>query len=111
MFEDVKPIVITDEETGRKYTLEFDKDSVRFAENRGFDPDDVGRFPLTKVEELFWYAFRKNHPNVDLLKARKLLEGIGKLPEGFTQRLLELYAKPFDAFAEDKDTPFVKVEF
>lgn len=65
---EVKPMIITDMETGDQYTLEFDKESVRFAESRGFDLDDVAKYPLTKVEELFWYAFRKHHKRVDLLK-------------------------------------------
>lgn len=109
---EVKPMIITDTKTGERYTLEFDKDSVRFAESRGFDLDDVARFPMTKIEELFWYAFRKHHKRVDLLKARKLLEGIGPLPDNFTDRLMELYAKPYEAFAttEGEDSPFVTVE-
>lgn len=109
---DVKPIKITDTNTGEVYTLEFDKESVRFAEARGFDIEDVARFPISKTEELFWYAFRKHHKRVDLLKARKLLEGIGTLPEGFLERLLSLYAKPYEAFTESEEeiTPFVKVE-
>lgn len=109
---EVKPMIITDNKTGEKYTLEFDKDSVRFAESRGFDLDDVARFPMTKLEELFWYAFRKNHKRVDLLKARKLLEGIGPLPDNFAERLMTLYAQPYEAFAttEGEESPFVTVE-
>lgn len=108
---EVKPMKITDTSTGDVYTLEFDKESVRFAESRGFDIDDVAKYPLTKVEELFWYAFRKHHKRVDLIKARKLLEGIGPLPEDFTERLMFLYAKPFEAFTESEEkSPFVTVE-
>lgn len=109
---EVKPIKITDTNTGEVYTLEFDKESVRFAESRGFDIDDIGKYPITKTEELFWYAFRKHHKRVDLLKARKLLEGIGALPDGFLERLVSLYAVPFEAFTESEEetTPFVRVE-
>jgi len=109
---DVKPMKITDTKTGEEFTLEFDKESVRFAEQRGFDLDDVQRFPLSKTEELFWYAFRMHHKRVDLIRARKLLEGIGELPEDFIERLMMLYAKPYEAFAEraDDETPFVTVE-
>ena len=109
---EVKPMYITDTETGERYTLEFDKDSVRFAERNGFDIDDLGKYPMTKLEELFWYAFRKHHKRVDRIKANKLLYGIGKLPDDFTERLVMLYAKPYDGFVEgDEDTtPFVTVE-
>ncbi len=109
---DVKPMKITDTNTGMVYTLEFDKESVRYAESRGFNIEDVAKFPISKTEELFWYAFRKNHKKVDILKARQLLEGIGTLPEDFMERLLSLYAKPYEAFIESEDevTPFVKVD-
>ena len=109
---EVKPIVITDTESGEKYTLEFDKESIKFAERNGFNIDDLARYPVTKIEELFWYAFRKNHKRVDLLKARKLLEGIGALPDDFIERLVNLYAKPYEAFSdvEGKNSPFVTVE-
>ena len=110
--DEVKAMVITDTTTGEKYTLEFDKESVRFAESRGFDIEDVAKYPLTKIEELFWYAFRKNHKRVDLLKARKLLEGIGALPDDFIERLVNLYAKPYEAFSDvdGENSPFVTVE-
>ena len=109
---EVKPIKITDTNTGEEYILEFDKESVRFAEQRGFDIEDVAKFPISKTEELFWYAFRKHHKRVDMLKARKLLEGIGTLPEDFMERLINLYAVPYEAFteSEEKITPFVTVE-
>ena len=32
--EQVKPIIIRNEETGDEYTLEFNRESVRFAEQR-----------------------------------------------------------------------------
>ena len=35
--EKVKPLILTDNDTGEKYTLEFSRESVRFAEARGFD--------------------------------------------------------------------------
>ena len=110
---EVKPIVITDTESGEKYTLEFDKESIKFAERNGFNLDDLGRFPVTKIEELFWYAFRKNHKRVDRIKAEKLLKGIGRpLPEDFVERLALLYANRLEAFTESEEevTPFVTVE-
>lgn len=107
------PIILTDNETGKQYTLEFDKDSVKFAESRGFDISDVPKYPMTKLSELFYYAFRKNHRNVSRERTDKLLEGIGPLPENFLERLLTLYSAPFAAFNGEEDgeqTPFVKVE-
>lgn len=111
--KEVKPIKLTDTKNNREYILEFDKESVRFAESRGFDIEDVPKYPLSKTEELFWYAFRKNHKSVDLLTARKLLEGIGTLSEDFITRLVDLYTAPLEeAFVDNKEetVPFVTVE-
>ena len=44
--EQVKPIIIHDAENGIDYTLEFNRESVKFAEARGFDIEDVGRDPI-----------------------------------------------------------------
>lgn len=106
-------MILTDTETGKQYTLEFDKDSVKFAEARGFDISDVAKYPMSKISELFFYAFRKNHKNVSLERSEKLLEGIGPLPDGFLERLIGLYSEPFAAFNSEDDGeshPFVKVE-
>lgn len=106
-------IILTDTESGKKYTLEFDKESVKFAEGRGFDINDVAKYPMTKISELFFYAFRMHHRNVAREKTDKLLEGIGALPENFLERLINLYSEPFAAFNGDEDGenhPFVKVE-
>ena len=66
--EIVKPIILTDTETKEKFTLEFNRESVYFAEGRGFNIDDVARIPMTKIHELFYYAFRMHHKNVSRQK-------------------------------------------
>ena len=109
----VDPIILKDTESGKEYRLEFDKETVKWAEARGFNIEDLSKYPMSKTEELFYYAFRKNHKNVSLERAQKLLEGIGTLPDEFMKRLIELYSEPFSAFSGDEDgeqTPFVKVE-
>lgn len=96
--EVVKPIIIHDEENGIDYTLEFNRESIRFAEARGFDIDDVGRYPMTKIPELFFYAFRMHHKNVSREKTDRILfEDLGGLPEGVAERLGALYTAPFEA--------------
>lgn len=99
--ERVRPIVLHDHDSGRDYTLEFDLESVRFAQARGFDTDDIGKYPVIKTEELFYYAFRKNHKNVSKEKTDRILwnslGGIGNLPDGFIERLILLYYDPINA--------------
>ena len=96
--EQVKPIIIHDPDNERDYTLEFNRDSIRFAEARGFDIDDVGKFPMTKIPELFFYAFRMHHPNVSREKTDRILfDELGGLPEGVAERLGALYSVPYEA--------------
>lgn len=100
--EKVKPIIIHDTENNIDYTLEFNRESVRFAEARGFDIDDVGKYPLTKVPELFWYAFRMHHKSVSKEKADRILfDDLGGLPEGAGERLVQLYGATIEALSND----------
>ena len=102
--EQVKPIIIHDEEAGVDYTLEFSRESVRFAEARGFDIDDVGKFPMTKLPELFYYAFRMHHKNVSREKTDRILfDDLGGLPKGAAERLGALYAAPFEALSNNDE--------
>lgn len=96
----VKPIIIRNTEDGKEYTLEFNRDSVVFAEQRGFIVDDLYKFPMSKVPELFYYAFRMHHKNVARNQTDKILfEELGGIPDGMLERLAELYAEPFNAIA------------
>lgn len=112
----VKPIIITDTETDQTYTLEFSRESVKFAEAHGFVFDDVSRYPMTKIPELFFYAFRKNHKNIAREKTDKILDKMGGIPNGLIERLAELYSEPFEALTildegeERKNSP-ITIEF
>lgn len=101
--EKVKPIILHDAEESMDYTLEFNRESIRFAEGRGFDIGDVGKFPMTKLPELFWYAFRMHHKNVSREKADRILfDYLGGMPEGMAERLGALYSAPFEALTADE---------
>lgn len=92
----VKPIIIKSDT--EEFTLEFNRESIKFAEMRGFKIDEVSSFPMTKVPELFFYAFRMHHKNISRERTDKLLfEELGGIPEGLIERLGELYAQPFEA--------------
>lgn len=105
MAEQIKPVVLTDKETKKEYTLEFNRDSIRFAEARGFIPDDVDKYPMTKIYEFFWLAFRMHHPNMSRANTDKIIDdwgGIRNMPDGLLERLGQLYAAPFGALADDE---------
>lgn len=95
--ERVKPIILHDAENDKDYTLEFNRDSIKFAEQRGFKLEDVDNYPMSKIPEFFWYAFRMHHPSFSLNQAEKMLDRMGGLNEAVGRRLGELWAVPFES--------------
>ena len=96
----VKPIIIKNTKDNKEYTLEFNRESVVFAEQRGFKIEDLGDFPMTKIPELFYYAFRMHHKNIARNQTDKILfEELGGIPSGMLERLAELYTEPFNSIA------------
>ena len=93
MADRLKPVRITFNSTGEVYELDFSRDSVRFAEAREFDPHDVTKFPVTKVPELWFYAFRKNHKALSKQQTDKLLSEMGGITPEIMERLMVLYAQ------------------
>lgn len=89
--EKVDPIRITDNETDKVYELDFSRESVRFVENQGFKIEETFDYPNVNVPKLFYYAFRKNHRNVSMEQAEKLLDKMGGLTEKIAVRLVNLY--------------------
>ena len=81
-------------DTGEVYVLEFSRESVRFAEQRGFKISELLDFPQTNIPNLFFYAFRKNHKNVARDKTDKFLDELGGLSSAEITRLVELYNQP-----------------
>lgn len=95
MSEKIKPIVLTDTENGDKFTLEFSRESVKFAEMHGFNMDDVEKYPMTKIPELFYYAFRMHHKNIARDKTDKIFfNDLGGISSAVVERLGLLYAAP-----------------
>ena len=92
----VAPIKITDGK-GNTYELDFSRESVKFAESRGFDISNLLTFPQTNIPALWYYAFRKNHKNVARNKTDELLDAIGALKTEELERLVQLYNQPNEA--------------
>ena len=99
--EKVKPVILHDSEKNHDYTLEFNRDSIKFAEGRGFKIQDVDDYQMSKVPEFFWYAFRMHHPSVSLGQAEDILYRMGGMSEALGQRLGELWAAPYKALSAD----------
>ena len=91
--EKVKPIIIKDAKTGDpKYTLEFNRKTVATAERRGFVLDQLGERPLTGCQDLFYFAFIKNHKNISKETTDELFDELGGIEaDGLMERLIALY--------------------
>ncbi len=102
--ERIDPMVIRDEKSGRAYTLDFSRETVRFAENRGFKVGEVTDFLVSKVPELFFYAFRKHHKNMARSQTDELLDRLGGLGSKEIERLAQLYTQTYKSvLVEDDD--------
>ena len=99
--EKVKPVILHDTDKNHDYTLEFSRESIKFAEGRGFKIQDVDDYQMSKVPEFFWYAFRMHHPSVSLAQAEDILYRMGGMSEALGQRLGELWAAPYKALSAE----------
>ena len=114
--EKVKPIRLIDNETGENYILEFNRDTVKWAEQRGFDPDMVTKFPMTVGADFFFYAFRMHHRNIARDKTDKILfdylGGINETTGKILARLMELYYATFSTLSDEEaqENPRMAVE-
>ena len=102
--EKVNPIKITDTETNRIYTLDFNRDSVRFAEDRGFTWDALGERPATYIPIIWFAAFRRYEPRISLEKTTKILEDLGGMKPSWVVRLRELYDQALVSLISNDDT-------
>lgn len=94
--ERLKPMVITDPDSGHEYTLEFNRKSVVKAESAGLDINALDSKSMTMIPLLFWGAFLMHHPYMTKDQTDKILfDGLGGLNEDEMGYLGKLYAEPF----------------
>lgn len=96
--EKIRPIEITDNETGDKYILEFSRDSVIFTNRQGFKAGEFGDNMMEMLPILFYGAFRMHHKNVSRQKTDKILfEDLKGISNEVMERLLMLYNEPHNS--------------
>lgn len=94
--ERLKPMVITDPEEGREYTLEFSRKTVAKTEQAGLDVNSMESKSMTMIPLMFWGAFLMHHPHMTKEQTDKILfDGLGGLNEEEMAYLGKLYAEPF----------------
>ena len=101
----MKPVTITVDEDGKQkiYTLEFNKRVIRAAGEAGFVPNQIFDGNLMKIYDLFWYAFQMHHAGTTRQTTDAIIDswgGLGKLPDGLLERLVQLWDNGF-AIAEE----------
>lgn len=106
MEERVSPVKLTDHNTDITYTLDFSRDSIRFAEQREFTLEKAFAHPVSGMRELFYISFRMHHKNVALEKIDKFIERWGGgVPEALVGRLVQLFqqAQSANSIVSDED--------
>lgn len=101
--EKVNPIKITDKETNKIYTLDFTRATVKFAEDRGFDWDDVGSKPASLIELIWFTAFRRYHSKMSMAETTAMLEKLGGMKQSWLIRLRDLYNQALSTLIADPD--------
>ena len=97
----VNPIIIKDENGEDKYRLEFSRESIRYAEENGFDITKAMSKLVTTAEDLFFYAFRMHHKGITRETTNQILTEVG-IGEALMNRLVALYNAPIEALMEGK---------
>ena len=79
-----------------EYVLEFNRDTVKYAEDNGFSRKDAEDKMMIRIPELFYYALRMHQPEIKRSQADDLyfnvLEG---LTPGEIERLVDLFNAPY----------------
>ena len=102
--ESLKPMVITDPDEGREYTLEYNRRTVAKTEQAGFDVNQIESKSMTMIPLLFWGAFLMHHPHMTKEQTDKILfDGMGGLSADEMAYLGKLYAAPFQTLIASED--------
>ena len=102
------------EYNGKEYTLEFNRATVTMAERAGFTMDDLDSKMMTRIPELFYYAFKMHHPDITKKETDEILfDGFGGLTNKEMIELGTLYAEPYKTLinkdGEEKNERKVKM--
>lgn len=96
----VKPI--TFEYEGTKYTLEFNRNTVRTMENQGFRVNELEDRPMTMLPQLFAGAFQMHHRWLKRDVIDEIYEHMGE-KDKLLEKLGELYNAPMEALLSDPE--------
>ena len=98
-----KPLIIKDIEGNPEFTLTFTRETVKWAERRGFKISEVTDFPLTGIQTLFNYSFRAHHPGMNTIETEKIFEELIVDRTQMISRLIELYNASLESLTENTE--------
>lgn len=101
---DIKPVnQINFEYNGRQYCLEYTRDTVKQMEAGGFNINDLGDKPATRIEQLWAGAFLANHRRNTSNTIIKEMYGKMKDKEALLQKLAEMYNNTLSYLMPEED--------
>lgn len=98
----MKKITIKDPATNASYTIEYDRDSVVYAESIGFRIQDASTAIATDMVTLFRAGFHKDHPYVPKDTVYAIWDRIPKKQELF-MKLMDMFMVPYKSLMDEPD--------
>jgi hypothetical protein len=87
---------------GKRYTLEYNRNSIRQMERQGFKINESDNMPMTTVMGLFNGAFLMHHRNIDPQTLDALYDTVPN-KENFIAKLSEMYSEPMLALVGEPE--------
>lgn len=86
----------------KKYTLEFNRKTIRAMERQGFVASKLEDMPMSMIMHLFSGAFMMHHRNITESEVDKIYESI-RNKEDFLAKLSEMYSDPIVALMDEPE--------
>lgn len=101
---------ITFDYNGKHYCLEYTRDTVKQMEAAGFNINDVGDKPATRVEQLWAGAFLANNRKTSQNIIKELFDKM-KNKDQLIEKLTEMYASTLSYLLPDDEEDAGNVEW
>lgn len=103
--EKKEAIKITDTENNRVYVLDFDLDSIKYAQDNGFSWDEIDTRSATLVPLIWYTLFRRHEKNVSKADAENLLKRLGGMSVALIVRIRQLWEQTLaPLYADEEDS-------
>lgn len=87
---------------GDKYTLEYDRSTIKILENAGFVLDEFLRKPMNNIELVFSGSFLKNHRNLPQSTIDAIFDKV-KDKSGLLQALQTMIQESYESLLDEPE--------